>query len=242
VYNDGMIKASQADKEKELRLLYHVAETVHSLELNDVLREIVTIVDEVSCADSILIYILDKKKEELILRASRNPHSDLLTKITMKMGEGITGWVARQRKPVAISEGANRDTRFKYFRSLPEDKFEAFLSVPIMTKRVVVGVINIQHKTKHVHATTEIQLLSAVGKLVGGAVENAMLIEETLELKEAIEIRKVVEKAKGILMKRKKINEDEAYRKIQKESMDRRKSIKDISDAIILADQMDITH
>jgi len=237
-----MIKASQADKEKELRLLYHVAETVHSLELNDVLREIVTIVDEVSCADSILIYILDKKKEELILRASRNPHSDLLTKITMKMGEGITGWVARQRKPVAISEGANRDTRFKYFRSLPEDKFEAFLSVPIMTKRVVVGVINIQHKTKHVHATTEIQLLSAVGKLVGGAVENAMLIEETLELKEAIEIRKVVEKAKGILMKRKKINEDEAYRKIQKESMDRRKSIKDISDAIILADQMDITH
>jgi uroporphyrinogen-III synthase len=227
--------------EKELRLLYHVADSVHSLELSEVLREIVTVVDEVSEADSIFVYVLDPKKHELILRASKNPHPTLLTKITLKMGEGITGWVANERKPVAISMGASKDSRFKYFRSLPEDTFEAFLSVPIMTKRAVVGVINVQHKKSYVHTPMEINMLTAVGKLVGGAVENARLVEETMSLKETLELRKIVEKAKGILMKRKHITEDEAYKIMQKESMDTRKSLKEVSEALLLIDKLSIT-
>lgn len=224
--------------QKEVRLLYSVAQTVHSLELSEVLKEIVSVVEEVSQADSVLVYVLDPKKQELILRASKNPHPTLLQKVTMKMGEGITGWVAREKQAVAISQGAMKDSRFKYFRSLPEDRFEAFLSVPIIGRRGVTGVINAQHKKIHAHSQMEINLLTAVGKLVGGAVENAMLIEETLELKEALELRKLVEKAKGILMKRRNIHEDEAYHLLQQESMNNRKSLKDVSEAIILADKL----
>jgi signal transduction protein with GAF and PtsI domain len=224
--------------QKEVRLLYHVAQTVHSLELEEVLREIVSVVEELSQPDSVLIYVLDPKKQELILRSSKNPHTELLRKITLKMGEGITGWVASQKQPVAIAKGASQDSRFKYFRSLPEDKFEAFFSVPIMSKRGVIGVMNIQHKKVHAHSQMEINLLTAVGKLVGGAVENALLVEETLTLKEALELRKVVEKAKGILMKRQKISEEDAYKILQKESMDMRKSLKDIAEAIIISENI----
>ncbi|HUD19645.1 MAG TPA: ANTAR domain-containing protein [Patescibacteria group bacterium] len=231
-----------AKLQKEVSLLYRVAQTVHSLELKDVLREIVSVVIEVSHADSVLIYVLDPKKSELILRASKNPHAALLQNITMKMGEGITGWVARQKQPVAIAEGASKDSRFKYFRNLPEDTYEAFLSVPIITKRGVVGVINIQHKAPHAHSQMEINLLTAVGKLVGGAVENALLIEETLSLKESLELRKLVEKAKGILMKRKGLSEEAAYKVLQKKSMDLRKSLKEMADAIIIAEQLSVTH
>jgi signal transduction protein with GAF and PtsI domain len=223
---------------RELAFLYRVAQSVHSLGLEEVLEEIVQVTQEVTHADSILVYVLVPKTQELILRASKNPHSELLQKITMKMGEGITGWVAREKKPVAISEGASRDPRFKYFRSLPEDKFEAFLSVPIINKRGVVGVINVQHKKKHNHTDMEINLLTAIGKLVGGAVENALLVEETLELKEALELRKFVEKAKGILMKRRNLNEDEAYALLQKESMNSRKSLKEMAEAVIMADKL----
>ncbi|MBI2611159.1 GAF and ANTAR domain-containing protein [Candidatus Gottesmanbacteria bacterium] len=158
----------------------------------------------------------------------------------MKMGEGITGWVAKEKKPVAILEGASLDPRFKYFRSLPEDKFEAFLSVPIINKVGVVGVINVQHKKRHPHSQMEINLLSAIGKLVGGAVENALLVEESMALREALEMRKLIEKAKGILMKRKNISEQEAYREIQKESMDSRKSLKEVAEAVILADKLNL--
>ncbi|MBI4067170.1 GAF and ANTAR domain-containing protein [Candidatus Gottesmanbacteria bacterium] len=225
---------------KELTFLYRVAQSVHSLELDELLKEIVKIATQVTHGDSCLIYILDKEKQSLILRASKNPHKDLFQRITMKLGEGITGWVAKEKRPVAISQGAAHDPRFKFFRSLPEDKFEAFLSVPIINKVGVVGVINVQHKKMHKHADMEINLLSAIGRLVGGAVENALLIEESMALKEALEIRKLIERAKGILMKRKSISEPEAYRQIQKESMDSRKSLKEIAEAIILADKLQL--
>lgn len=226
------------DLKKELSFLYKVAQSVHSLELDELLKEIVTIASKVTKGDSVLIYLLDKEKKRLILRASKNPHHDLLKTIQMKLGEGITGWVAKENKPVAISAGANKDSRFKYFRSLPEDTFEAFLSVPIINKVGVVGVINVQHKKKHKHSDMEMNLLEAIGKLVGASVENALLIEESMALREALEMRKLIEKAKGILMKRKNLSEKEAYRQIQKESMDSRKSLKEMAEAIILADKL----
>lgn len=225
--------------QKELALLYEVAQTVSSFELDEVLRQIVRIAGEVTEADSVLVYVVDGDSG-LVLRASKNQHPDLLQKITMKMGEGITGWVASQNKPVALSKGAAKDPRFKYFRSLPEDRFEAFLSVPIISKRGVAGVINVQHKAPHEHSEMEVNLLAAVGKLVGGAVENAILIEETLALKEALELRKLVEKAKGVLMKRRKLSEQEAYKLLQKESMDTRKTIKEVAEAVLLMDKLSL--
>jgi uroporphyrinogen-III synthase len=228
------IKALQ----KELALLYQVAQTVNSFELDEVLREIVRIAGEVTQADSVLVYVLDKHAEELVLRASQNPHSDLLHHIKVKLGEGITGWVARENKPVALAHGASQDPRFKYFRSLPEDRFEAFLSVPIISKSGVAGVINVQHEAPHEHSDMEVNLLAAVGKLVGGAVENALLVEETLALKEALQLRKLVEKAKGVLMKRRNLCEPEAYRLLQRESMDTRKSIKEVAEAVLLMDKL----
>lgn len=222
---------------RELSLLYKVAQSVHSLEIDELLKEIVKIATAVTQGDSCLVYVLDPKKQELVLRASKNPHPDLLRKIKMKIGEGITGWVAREKRPVAISSRANKDPRFKFFRSLPEDRFEAFLSVPIMNKHGICGVINVQHKKKHLHSKMEINLLTAIGKLVGGAVENALLIEESLALKEALEIRKNIERAKGILMRKSKLTEEEAYRVLQRESMNTRKSLKEIAETIILADK-----
>jgi uroporphyrinogen-III synthase len=233
-----MTKDEVKSLQRELAFLYRVTQSVYRLDLDEVLQEIVNIAEEVTEADSVLVYLVNGKADELSLRASKNPHPDLLRKITLKMGEGITGWVASQKQPVALAAGASQDPRFKYFRSLPEDRFEAFLSVPIISKRGVVGVINVQHKKAHEHGEMESNLLAAFGKLVGGAVENALLVEETLALKEALEIRKLVEKAKGVLMKRRKLSEDEAFKIIQKESMDTRKSLREIAEAILLMDKM----
>ena len=94
---------------KELLFLYRVARTVHSLELSEVLKEIVKIASVVTKADSVLVYVLNPKTQELILRASKNPHAELIHKIKMKLGEGITGWVAKERESVAIAHGARND-------------------------------------------------------------------------------------------------------------------------------------
>lgn len=224
----------------ELDLLYHVAQVVHSYDLDDVLQEIVQVAEDLTQADSVFIYVADMPANELVLRASKNPHSGLLRQITLKMGEGITGWVASEKEPVAISNGASKDSRFRLFRRLPEDRYEAFLSVLIISKRGVVGVINVQHEHGHQHSESEIKMLATVGKLVGGAVENALLSEETLALKEALELRKLVEKAKGVLMKKRRVTEDEAYKLIQKESMNNRKTLKEVAEAILLLETLDL--
>jgi signal transduction protein with GAF and PtsI domain len=148
--------------------------------LDQVLRQIIDLVVDVTGGDSCLLYLLDETGDFLVLRASKNPHPRLIGKIAVKVGEGITGWVAQEAQAVAIARHASKDSRFKVFHTLPEDKYEAFLSVPIIapTDRVI-GVINVQHRKAHRHTDRETTLLSIIGHQVGGAIENARLYQET---------------------------------------------------------------
>lgn len=142
--------------------------------------QIINLVAEVTHGDSCLIYLLDDAEEYLVLRASMTPHPRLIGQISLKVGEGITGWVAREAQSVAIASNASKDTRFKFFHNLPEDRYEAFLSVPIVAPTdKVIGVINVQHRKRHRHTDGEKTLLSIIGHQVGGAIENARLYEET---------------------------------------------------------------
>ena len=85
----------------------------------------------------------------------------------MRWNEGLTGWVARERRLLAISREAYKDPRFKTFGELPEDSFEAFLSAPVIARNRVVGVINVQHRLPHQHTGSEMEVLTTVGEQVG---------------------------------------------------------------------------
>jgi len=75
--------------------------------------------------------------------------------------------VARERRLLAISREAYTDPRFKFFSDLPEDTFEAFLSAPIISRRGIEGVINVQHRNPHPHSGFEMELLTTVGEQIG---------------------------------------------------------------------------
>lgn len=167
---------------QELRILHQISQSISAtLNLDNVLREIVELVIDVTRGDACLVYLIDETGENLVLRASKNPHPRLIGKIAMRVGEGITGWVAKEVQPVAISRHASKDSRFKVFHTLPEDKYEAFLSAPIVAppNDRVIGVINVQHRKAHRHGENEMTLLSIIGHQVGGAIENARLYQET---------------------------------------------------------------
>ncbi len=167
---------------QELRILHQISQSIScSLELDQVLRQIIDLVVDVTHGDSCLVYLLDESEDFLILRASKNPHPRLIGKIAVKVGEGITGWVAQEVQPVAIARHASKDSRFKVFHTLPEDRYEAFLSVPIVAPPTdhVMGLLNVQHRKSHRHSDSEKTLLSIIGHQVGGAIENARLYQET---------------------------------------------------------------
>ena len=201
-----------------------------------VLNRIVDFVSALIPCDSCFIYVLEQEK--LVLRASKNPHADVVDQLGVQVGQGIAGWVAQHREPVAIASNAANDPRFQMFRNLPEDHFEAILCVPILCASKVVGVITLQHRSPYDHKQQEVRLLSMIGFLVGAEIERARLEDENVELSDRLETRIAVDRAKGILQRDLAITESEAYRMMQRESRQRRKSMREIAEAILLSDEL----
>ena len=205
-------------------------------ELDKVLGRVVDFVSTLVKCDSCFVYILEGN--DLVLRASKNPHPDIVGRLRLTVGQGITGWVAEHREPVTVARHAAKDPRFKVFHELPEDSFEAFLSVPVLCRGRLVGVINIQHKQPHHHSKRQIQLISTIGFLVGAEIEMARLEGVNSDLSEQLATRKVVERAKGILQRELHISEEEAYLSLRKQSRQRRMPMKEIAAAIVLSDEV----
>jgi uroporphyrinogen-III synthase len=204
--------------------------------LHEVLGKVVEFAASVVNCDSCFLYALEG--DELVLRASKNAHSDVVDRLKLRLGQGITGWVAEHRLPVSVGTNASQDPRFQLFKDLPEDRFEAFLSVPVLCRGRVVGVINLQNRAPHEYTEREIRLISTIGFLVGAEIEMARLESENLHLSEKLETRKLVERAKGILQRELKITEEESYLTIQRQSRQRRKSMKEIAEAIVLGEDV----
>ena len=188
---------SALSKDKEIKILRRVIEILNSgLDLNIIFHNVISMALEYTKADSCFLYILDRKNSELVLVASSNPHPKILRKIKLKIGEGVTGWVAEKKEPVIIPEKAFQDPRFKMFNSLPEDRYEAFVGIPIILRDKLVGVINFQHRAKKRYSKATIQSLMTIAQLVSGLVQSAWLYEEmrekTLHLESIFRISKTV--------------------------------------------------
>ena len=152
--------------EHQLVLLQKISRCmVRDMRLQDALNRVVTLVVEFMECDSCLIYVVDGN--QLVLRATNSSHPEAVGEVKLSLSEGLTGWVAREKRLLSISREAYHDPRFKYFSDLPEDTYEAFLSAPVISRRGVEGVINVQHRNPHAHSGVEMELLTTVGEQIG---------------------------------------------------------------------------
>ncbi len=224
-----------------------LAATIHLLsdlvifntyDFNQFLNKLIKLIIKIVPIESCLIYFYDREEKELILVASKKSHKKLLGKIKLRWGEGITGWVAAHKKTVVLEKNAYKDKRFKFFKELPEDEFEAFLSMPIVDRKGTVGVINLQNNTTYSFSQEQVNILESIVKIVASAFEKIVLERRVGHLTTQLEERKVIDRAKGILMSNKKIDENSAYKMLRDEAMKTRKSIRDIAEAVILVTKM----
>jgi uroporphyrinogen-III synthase len=232
--------------EPQVTLLHRVSNIVSSeRSLDEMLGEIIGLTVQVTQCDACLVYLIEEQTGDIVLRASQVPHAADLGTLRMAMGEGVTGWVVEHKSVVALPSSAAADNRFKRFSALVEDTYEAFLSVPLISGGDMVGAINVHHREAHPHTPEEIGLITFIGEQMGGAIsravladENARLLEETQEMKRQLETRKLVERAKGILQSRYKLTEEEAYLRLRNESRRLRRPMRDLAEAIILAEDL----
>jgi signal transduction protein with GAF and PtsI domain len=173
--------------EQQLRLFQKISRfMVRDMSLPEVLQGVVALVVEFTQGDSCLVYLLDG--EELVLCASNTPHPSTIGKVRLRLSEGLTGWVARERRLLAISREAYKDPRFKTFGDLPEDSFDAFLSAPLIARNRVVGVINVQHRQPHQHTGNEMEVLTTVGEQIGCVLVLARMTAAALESANHVEL------------------------------------------------------
>ena len=171
---------SRSEGASQVALLHHISSIVSSdLSLEKMLQELVSLTLETTRCDACLVYLVDRATNEVVLQASQLPHASEIGNIRLKMGEGITGWVAQHKSVVALSNKASADARFKTFQTLPEDTFDAFLSVPLVSGGDLIGVINVHHRDAHSHSPEEVALVSFIGEQMGGAIAKSRLEERS---------------------------------------------------------------
>ena len=228
-------KISQA---KQLEAISRVSKTITSnLYLEDILKLIVTVSAEIMNSKICSLSLLDEKSNTLVLKATQSMSDAYNKKAPLKIGEGIAGKVALQNKPMYVFD-ISSESEYKYKDIAKKEGLRSLLCVPLSVKGRVIGVLNNYTSRPHKFTKQEIDVLTSVANQAAIVIENAELMVKTKVIKEELETRKSVEKAKGILMRDQSLSEEEAFKKIQRQSMDTRRSMREIAEAIILIDTM----
>jgi len=220
---------------KQIEALSKVANLITSgLYLEELLRLVVNVTAEIMNSKISSLMLLDPDKKELVIKATQSISEAYNKKPNIKFGEGIVGKVAQDNKPICVLD-VKEDSRYINRDIAKKEGLCSLASVPLAVKARVIGVLNCYTSKKHKFTKPELDVLTALANQAAVAIENAELDLRARTAEEALTIRKFIERAKDILSQEANILPSQAYRLIQKQSMDTRKSMREIAEAIILA-------
>ena len=219
---------------KQIEALSKIANLITSgLYLDELLRLVVQVTAEVMNSKISSLMLVDPGKKELVVRATQSISEAYNKKPNIRLGEGISGKVAQENKPQYV-EDVRKDQRYLSQDIAKKEGLCSLACVPLAVKGRIIGVLNCYTSRKHVFSKQERDILSALANQAAVAIENAELDLRVRVAEEALTTRKLIERAKEILAQEANILPSEAYRLIQKQSMDNRKSMREIAEAIIL--------
>jgi two-component system, response regulator PdtaR len=228
-------QSSKPSYKRQIETLSRISEAIaSSLYLEDILKLIVTVTAEVMNSKICSLLLLDESKGLLSVKATQSVSEAYNKKPDLILGEGIAGKVALSGKPI-ISQDVTKDPKYSNVEIAKREGLCSLLCVPLKVKGKTIGVLNLYTSEPHDFTKSEIRILATVANQAAIVIENSQLLVKTKIVQEELASRKSIERAKGILMKTQGYTEDEAFRKIQKLAMNTRRSMKDIAEAIILA-------
>lgn len=223
---------------KQIEALSKIASLITSgLYLEELLRLIVNVTAEIMNSKISSLMLLDPEKKELIVKATQSISEDYNKKPNVKLGEGIAGKVAADNKAMCVLD-VREDPRYLNRDIAKKEGLCSLASVPLAVKGRVIGVLNCYTSKKHKFSQHELHLLFVLANQAAVAIENAELDLRARSAEEALTTRKLIERAKDILSQEANVSASEAYRLIQKQSMDVRKTMREVAEAIILAKEV----
>ncbi len=228
------------NENRSIALLYEVSRAIVSNRyLEEILSLVVGLTSELMGSKICSLMLLDEEKQELVIKATQSLNEDYRSKPPIKVGESVSGRAVQKKQPITVLD-VTREDGYKYPEIARKEGLRSLIAIPMLIKNRVIGVLNCYTATEHAFSEDETQVLVGVANQAAIAIENTRLLADKVAALEELETRKKVERAKGILMKRHRIGETEAYRMLQKQSMDKRYSLKEIAEAIIVSEDIGI--
>lgn len=231
---DNLEKEKSRTTQAMSRLSSSVASDIH---LEEIFSVFMSITAELMNSKICSLMLYDKKTETLSLAATQSLSTEYLNKPNIKLRESVSGRAILEKRPIII-ENVQTEKGYNFPDIAKKEGLFSLLSVPLIVDDEAIGVLNSYKNYIHEFSKDEVDLLSAVANQMAIAIQKTKLISEKKDLEDKLETRKLVDRAKGLLMKKISVDEGDAYRMIQKQSMDRRKSMKEIAEAIIIANEM----
>jgi two-component system, response regulator PdtaR len=230
--------AMQKKFAEQIKALSKISKAITSeLYLDDILRLIVTVTAEVFGSNICSLMLVDEKNNQLVVRAAPSISEEYNKKPPLKIGEGVAGRVAKENKPVVVKD-VTKEKEYKHKDIAKKEGLSSLLCVPMSVKGKIIGVINCYTSKPYNFSADEIEMLTTIANQAAVAIENTELIVKSKVFQEELETRKKTERAKGILMRDEGLTEEQAYLKIRKYSMDNRKTMREVAEAIIMAADM----
>lgn len=224
--------------EKQIEALTEISKAITSDRyIDDILRLVVTVTAKAMQSKICALWLLDDKKKVISLRATQSLSKEYLKERSLNPGEGIVGRVVETNQPRMVLNVLD-DPHYKEKELAEHEGLVSMLSVPMSIKDRVIGVINCYTSYPHSFSETERNVLIAVANEAAVAIENTELMVKTRVIQEELESRKLIERAKEILMKQRDIPGQDAYQWIRKRSMDTRKTMREVAEAIILMGEL----
>ncbi|MFZ0449191.1 MAG: GAF and ANTAR domain-containing protein [Desulfatiglandaceae bacterium] len=226
---------------KYIKAITDISRAITSdLYLEDILKLIVMVTAKVTGVEICSLWLVDSSAspERIRLKATQAIDPEYVKDRSLTKEEGVVGFVATKNEPLIIKD-VNKEPRFKEKEMAKKLGLVSMLGVPLQAKDgKVIGVINCFTSEPHAFSQTEINMLTAVANQAAVAIMNTELMVKSKVIQEELETRKLVERAKEIIMQRLHAGGEEAYRWIQKKSMDSRKSMRQVAEAILLSEEL----
>ena len=236
-----MEKIAPETYDEYIKALMDISRAITSdLYLEDILKLIVMVTARVTGVEICSLWLIDDSEDpqKLRLKATQAIDPDYVKDRALDMDEGVVGYVATNNRPLIVTD-VLKEPRFKEKEMAKKLGLVSMVSVPMHVKEnKVIGVLNCFTAAPHQFSETEVNLITAVANQAAVAILNTELMVQTKVIQEELETRKLVEKAKEVLMRRRKLGGEGAYRWIQKKSMDSRRSMRQVAEAVLLSDEI----
>jgi two-component sensor histidine kinase/putative methionine-R-sulfoxide reductase with GAF domain len=193
----GAAQEEQRTREWEARLLARAAELdgLHriisaansTLDLDTSLQTVVETVAQVVDVEVCSVYLYDKHRDELALRATRGLNKGAVGQVVAQLGQGVTGWAAQLGHPVAVRD-VWQEPRFNLEPQLGEEPFRSMLAVPIVlfsaerfqfSADKLQGVITVQTAGPRDFSAEEISFVEVAAGELAFFIANAQLYQQT---------------------------------------------------------------